>query len=175
MKILFRRFFRNKSFRFSVSSFAAMCYGRLAVLKIVDKILFMDATQLLKQLDAAIKQLDSLREVIAQSQLPIPPSIAEEAAKGICHRCKKPIDDKKAIRGCHSACNQEMNRMKNRNEITDAQLIQLGWIGPHGPPGRKRKTSIQDIRDAQERATEQADAASPLVPKKRKKLDGSKS
>jgi hypothetical protein len=147
----------------------------IAILKIVDKILFMDANQLLDQLDSALKQLNALRSLIAVAQAAIPPSIAEEAAKGICHKCKKPLGDSKPTRGCHSKCNQEMSRMKARNEVTDAQLIAMGWIAPPGPSGRKRNTSIEDLREAQERATSKADQASPLAQRKQKKLGDPKS
>ncbi len=135
----------------------------------------MDANKLLEQLDLAMKQLTVLRDLIVFQRPALPSSIADEAARGICHKCKLPLGDKKPVRGCHSACNQEMNRMKTRKEVTDEELMAIGWIGPPAQSGRKRKTTTQDLRDAQERATELADRASPLAQKKQKKSDGSKS
>lgn len=138
------------------------------------KIFDMDTSSLLKKLDSALAQLSALRREIAEADTKYPPSISDEASRGICHACKKPLGRGKVIRGCHEACHQSMFREMKDGEITEQELIQSGRIGPKQKGGRKRKLRMADLIASQLDATAKADAAALQEPPKQQPKGGTK-
>lgn len=136
----------------------------------------MDAKLMLKQLDAALNQLALLRQIIEAGEVQIPPSVAIEAAAGICHKCKEQLGTETPVRGCHRRCSQEMNRAIKAGEATEAKLMAAGLLGPAGPPGRKKKTQFQELLAGVEAdATQKTDAAQKRAAQKQNRNRGSSS
>lgn len=110
----------------------------------------MDTKLLLKKLDAALAQLSAMRVELEAGDVKYPPSIEAEAAKGICHFCKKPINKGKEVRGLHEACNQFLVRERKEGNTTESELIKKGQIGPPSKGGRKKKHDLsqQAVADA---------------------------
>jgi hypothetical protein len=135
----------------------------------------MQTKQLLEQIDSAMSLLAAVRLAIEEAAPTPAANIAKEEAEGICHFCKKPLgDEKKPVRGCHQRCNQTMTRAKKAGEISDAELMAEGLIGPPRPAGRKRKSSALDTLKAQAKATAKADADREHALAQRQRKGGSK-
>lgn len=130
----------------------------------------MNTEKLMRKLDVAMEQLESIRKELSQSSPKLPASIASEERQHICHFCKEPLGEEKGIRGVHIKCNQRMTRAKKDGEVTDAELMEQGKIGPPKKSGRK-KMSLDDYATQQAANTESDEAALPLRKKQSRKGD----
>lgn len=97
----------------------------------------MDAKKMIEQIDAMIQQLHAM-QLVLQSSLPsVLPSIEAEERAGICHYCKKLLEDERPIRGDHPRCYKEIMRAIAANDLTEFDACEKGWLAPPKSAGRK--------------------------------------
>lgn len=128
----------------------------------------MDTKKILRKLETALIQLESIRRELASAAPKVPPSVAIEERDGICHFCKQSLGSEKPIRGVHAKCNQRMTRAKKDGEYTDAELVADGKIGPPKQSGRK-KMRLEDYATTQQSVAAAIEADDATARKKRSK------
>lgn len=94
----------------------------------------------------SLQSIEELRSLLLSDALQDAVNIATEAAQGICHKCKEPLNGDDSVRGCHRKCHKAMMRLIEIGETTERELVELGNIAVSRPPGRKRINVVQGTR-----------------------------
>jgi len=117
---------------------------------VVVKIFFTtDQKEIAKTIDSIISQMITLKELLLGSvkEVESPPEAIEQAQKGLCLLCGRPLSDFKTrpSRGCHAQCYKQVMAKIKVGPLTEAEAIETGMLLKEKAGGRPPIVDIDAV------------------------------
>lgn len=104
-----------------------------------DKIIFMDIEAINMRLAMLAKELETIYQLVNESEPNLPPEAEQRLADGTCLKCGKKItkaEQPKSKRGNHEKCYAHVLRQIKKGVYTENDAIRSGIIAPARKGGR---------------------------------------